>query len=231
MGTPNYMAPEQLLGDPVDQRTDIFSLGTVFYELFTGKKAFPGDTTSAIVFKIMFQNPPLPSKINPLLSHSALDGIILKALSKKPVDRYASCMDFLTDIEAALTKEAVPTEDKKDTKKGAKVIIFHSPSIVAMLQNPFDMPIEIEIDESFSASLKRKQYVETRLDPGEHRIALRHREKLMKNVKYTTDENFTVQSDAIYIEATTKLGATDFRILEKLPAFFKKEYRIVEPEH
>jgi len=231
MGTPNYMAPEQLLGDPVDQRTDIFSLSALFYELFTGKKAFPGDTTSAIVFKIMYKNPPLPSKFNPILSHSALDGPILKALSKKPVDRYASCMDFLADVESALTKDTVPTEDKKDKEKGTKVIIFHSPSIIAMLQNPFDMPIEIEIDGSFSASLKRKHYVETRLDPGEHRIALRHREKLMKGVKYTTDENFTVQSDAIYIETTTKLGATDFRILDKLPAFFKKEYKIIEIEH
>jgi len=60
----------------------------------------------------------MPSKINPVLSQRALDGPILKALSKKPDDRYASCSEFLADIEAALTKETVPTADKKEKIAG-----------------------------------------------------------------------------------------------------------------
>ncbi len=234
MGTANYMSPEQLSNKPVDQRTDIFSLGTVFYELVTGEKAFSGDSTSSIMYKIVFENPPFPSEISSILLNSPVDGIILKALSKKPEDRYSTCGELLTDIELVLAGETAnavaPTTDNEMTRSHSSVTILNSPSIVAALQNPFDQPIEIEIDGDFSALLKRKQYVETRLPLGKHRIALRHREKLVKSIKYTSEHDFTIDSDITCIQVTTRLASTDFRILDRLPGFFAREYEKVEPE-
>jgi len=233
LGTPHYMAPEQFSGGPVDQRSDIFSLGGVFYELVTGIKAFGGSTLSTIAYKIINDHPSLPSQVEPMLSQGEVDGIIVKALAKNPAERYSSCEELLNDVEALLAGEPAtvitpPSSTKPETL--SRVIVFHSSSVVALLQNPFGMPIEIEIDEQFSASLKRKEYVETQLSYGEHRLALRHSEKLAKSIKYTSDHTFSVTGEATYIEVTSKLASTNFRLRESLPSFFKKEYAQVEPE-
>jgi len=234
MGTPNYMSPEQLSGTPVDQRSDIFSLGAVFYELVTGEKAFSGNSVSAVIYKIIHEIPSLPSKINPVVSHGKIDEVIMKAISKNPEERYASCGEILKDLKSIMAGSPVQTKPSKASPQpgitSSRIIIFHSTSVVAVLQNPFDQPIEIEIDGQFSASLKRKQYVETRLELGEHRMALRHGEKLVKSIKYASEHTFSVTAETTCIEVTSKLAATHFRLLERLPNFFKKEYVKVEPD-
>ena len=87
MGTAPYMSPEQIRGEPVDSRSDIFSLGAVLYEMATGKPAFSGETTSEIREAIVSQEPPPPRKINPDVS-SGLERVITKALKKQPQERY-----------------------------------------------------------------------------------------------------------------------------------------------
>jgi serine/threonine protein kinase len=87
MGTAPYMSPEQIRGEPVDSRSDIFSLGAVLYEMATGKPAFSGETTSEIREAILSKEPSPPRKINPDVS-SGLERVITKALKKQPQERY-----------------------------------------------------------------------------------------------------------------------------------------------
>jgi serine/threonine-protein kinase len=93
LGTPNYISPEQLKGQPVDRRSDIFSVGVVFYELLTGEKPFKGDTLSALIYSILHTNPPMPSEVN-LDVPRIFDKIIAKALVKDPDLRFQTARDL-----------------------------------------------------------------------------------------------------------------------------------------
>jgi serine/threonine protein kinase len=87
LGTPAYMSPEQVLSQPVDGRSDLFSLGIVLYELTTGARPFKGENMAAIFNAITQEDPIEPSKINPAIS-VGLSQIIMKCLRKKPEDRF-----------------------------------------------------------------------------------------------------------------------------------------------
>lgn len=93
LGTPNYISPEQLKGQPVDRRSDIFSLGVVFYELLTYQKPFKGDTISALIYSILHTNPPPPSELN-LDVPRIFDKIVAKALAKDPDLRFQTSREM-----------------------------------------------------------------------------------------------------------------------------------------
>src|SRR6516165_8658254 len=78
MGTPSYMSPEQVKGKPVDGRSDIFSLGVMFYELVTGEKPFPGQNITTVIYKIVNEEPVAPRQLDPSI-HPGLNAVILKA--------------------------------------------------------------------------------------------------------------------------------------------------------
>ena len=98
-GTPHYMSPEQAAGQSVDHRTDIYALGVIMYEMFTGKVPFDADTFMGILSKHMFEPPIPPSQAGAGNRLGALEDVILKCLAKKPEQRHQSMDELLADLE------------------------------------------------------------------------------------------------------------------------------------
>ncbi len=100
VGSPSYMSPEQIRGDTLDGRSDIFSLGVVLYEMFTGARPFPGDTVTALVYQILHTEPRDPVSVRPDVS-PMVSQIIRRALAKKREDRYPDARALLRDLHRA----------------------------------------------------------------------------------------------------------------------------------
>ena len=101
VGTPGYMAPEQLEGGAGDARSDLFALGVVIYELVTGANPFQGRTPSSTAARILTIEPAPPSSLQALVP-PALDALVAACLVKDPSRRYASAADVAADIDALL---------------------------------------------------------------------------------------------------------------------------------
>jgi serine/threonine-protein kinase len=101
LGTPNYMAPEQVTGSPVDGRADQFALGVTLFHLMTGERPFAGESITAISYQVVNVTPPPPSRLNPTLP-AAVDPILARALAKAPADRYPRCGDLAADLKSAV---------------------------------------------------------------------------------------------------------------------------------
>jgi eukaryotic-like serine/threonine-protein kinase len=99
LGTVAYMSPEQARGDNLDQRTDIWSLGVVLYELLAGKLPFRGDHDQTMIYSILHQEPESLIKARPGMA-PGLDHVVGQALSKKPADRYQTMDEFREDLAA-----------------------------------------------------------------------------------------------------------------------------------
>jgi eukaryotic-like serine/threonine-protein kinase len=106
IGTVAYMSPEQARGEEVDIRTDLFSLGAVFYEMATGQRAFCGSTVAVVFDALLNRDPVLPTQLNPQLP-DGLEPIISKALLKDREKRYQSAADILSDLRAIASGEQV----------------------------------------------------------------------------------------------------------------------------
>ncbi len=103
-GTPHYMSPEQAAGEQVDQRSDIYSLGIVMYEVFTGHVPFEADSYMGVLTKHMYVEPARPSEIVPdNKALGALEDILLRCLKKKPSERYASMAELVAAFESVIT--------------------------------------------------------------------------------------------------------------------------------
>ncbi|MGP8197431.1 MAG: protein kinase domain-containing protein, partial [Syntrophobacteraceae bacterium] len=109
LGTPFYMSPEQISGKKVDIRSDIFSLGAVFYELVTAEKPFEAENTATLVYKIV-QIDPIPPNIVNVNIPQAVARVIFKALAKDPSQRYQKPAEMLKDMKALAS--ASPTDSE-----------------------------------------------------------------------------------------------------------------------
>ena len=103
IGTPEYMSPEQAEGLEVDRRTDIYSFGLVVYEMLTGQVAFKADSIISTLMKRLREYAEPPSRVNPAVP-AWLDNLTMKALERKPDDRYGSVDQILADIESQTVK-------------------------------------------------------------------------------------------------------------------------------
>lgn len=114
-GTPNYMSPEQIHSPhSIDQRSDIFCLGSLFYEMLAGEKAFPGYKFNSVSWKITREQPPLLSNILPFLPQDT-DLVLQKCLAKRPNERYTTCDDLLADLTLLVQEEkAIEQEIKRE---------------------------------------------------------------------------------------------------------------------
>jgi serine/threonine protein kinase len=105
LGSPQYMAPEQIVGQPFDHRADIFSLGLVLYEMLTGVKPFAGEDIPELTFKVANMAAKPPSHIAQDLP-PVLDYIVARALQKRPDERYQTAGELARDLRAALPEVA-----------------------------------------------------------------------------------------------------------------------------
>lgn len=137
IGTPSYMSPEQFSGQQVDKRSDLFSTGVILYHLLTGEKPFPGNSMTTIMHRVINTNAPLVSDLNVQVP-SFLDAVMLKALAKKPDQRFQSAEEF----KAALTNVSLPDKvtSPVDISDDATVMLSSS-----------DPTVNLSVDEILSA--------------------------------------------------------------------------------
>ena len=109
VGTAQYLSPEQARGAPVDQRSDIYSVGIVLYELLTGKLPFTGETPLEIAMKHLSEIPKPPSALRPEVSPD-LDMVVLRALAKDPSDRFESAEEMDRELGRVASGAAVTSE-------------------------------------------------------------------------------------------------------------------------
>ena len=138
VGTLSYMSPEQVKGETVDKRSDIFALGVILYELLAGKRPFGGDNMSTIVYRIVNEEPARVTEINREL-HGGYESVVRKALAKNPDDRYQSCREMIADLEnpsrlaqASLEYEYDGSDHEGPRKRKAIPILAGAAGLVAL---------------------------------------------------------------------------------------------------
>ncbi|MBN8526858.1 MAG: protein kinase [Planctomycetes bacterium] len=123
MGTVSYFSPEQGRGEPCDQRTDLYALGVVFYELLTGRLPFTGENATSIIYQHIHAPPKAPRELDPNIPEH-YQAVVLKCMQKRADDRYASATDLVADLEriAAGAPPAIALERPDLLQSGATII-------------------------------------------------------------------------------------------------------------
>src|SRR5829696_3267757 len=132
IGTPLYLSPEQARGAKVDGRSDLFALGALLYECLTGRPAFSGANVIEIGAQVLHFDPPPPSRLNPRVP-AELDRLTLKALSKRPEDRFQTADAFAAEL--ARVRSRLPDSDTVTTRRLAGADSGHrSSALITMAE-------------------------------------------------------------------------------------------------
>ena len=122
-GTPSYMSPEQVQEEPLTMHNDMFCVGILLYELVTGKRPFAAETLPGLFKKIVSEDPVAPSKVRPGVP-AQIDDIVMRALRKRPAERYPTWADFALDLATIgrlrSSQQSVPDTEKYATLKAVK---------------------------------------------------------------------------------------------------------------
>ena len=105
IGTAQYLSPEQASGKQVDLRSDLYSVGCLLFELLVGRPPFVGESSVAVAYQHVREDPVAPSQLNPAIS-AEIDAVVLKALAKNPDERYQSAQEMADDLDRLLTGAA-----------------------------------------------------------------------------------------------------------------------------
>ena len=196
-GSPSYMSPEQVKEEFITERNDIFSLGSVLYELLIGKKAFEGENEYSIMFKIVNNDPPPILELKPELPKIFGD-ILGKALAKDPSQRYQCSMDFAYDLRLALHSLKETPKETHDSELLS--YIKDLPFFSTFAENQIDQILsacdlvkvekgetiiqEGEIDDSFYILISGQVLVQT----GSEEVAVLEKGQCFGEMAYLTGE-------------------------------------------
>lgn len=168
-GTPAYMSPEQAGGKELDQRTDIYSLGAVLYEMLTGKVPYPGNNALEVIDKVKTEPIVPPAKLNPNIPHG-VESIILKAMSKDIRLRYKDMDELIYDIKkyqrgAKITTFARIAGEKAEKEMRRKRLIPLIPLLVLILLGAV---FGIYLWQSYYNKKKETAYINSKLQLAEN---------------------------------------------------------------
>jgi serine/threonine protein kinase/tetratricopeptide (TPR) repeat protein len=127
VGTVGYMSPEQATGTPVDERSDLFSLGTVLYEMLAGAPPFDGPHPAAVLYAITSQTPRAVRECNPMVSET-LAAVVAKSLAKDPAQRFASAGDMLAALRST---ESITVRLERAGRRNRRSIMLGSAALLA----------------------------------------------------------------------------------------------------
>src|SRR6478672_2625850 len=205
LGTASYMSPEQALGRNVDQRSDLFSTGVVFYEMLTGKLPFEGKSFGEVVDAILHQQPPALARLNYGIPVE-VDTIIRKALEKNPDVRYQTARDLFSDLQRVKV-DLDEVERHGTTIRSGSGSHLHPPAsapensiavvtFTNITREPADEWIGSGIAETVSADLKNVQG-----------LTVIGRERVFDALRNLEAPSSTGQDDRLAIELGRGLGA------------------------
>ncbi|HET7033354.1 MAG TPA: serine/threonine protein kinase, partial [Casimicrobiaceae bacterium] len=140
-GTPSYMSPEQILGLPIDGRSDLFSAGVILYQFLTGERPFTGSST-VTMHKVLEEDPLPPSRFNVQVP-GAMDTVVKRALAKRPDDRYQNAEEFADSLRAAAQREAAsqsqgaaPPVPRRESASGTEATLVASSTDPTVIRTP-----------------------------------------------------------------------------------------------
>jgi len=196
-GSPSYMSPEQVKEEFITERNDLFSLGSVLYELLVGKKAFEGENEYSIMFKIVNDDPPPILELKPELPKTFGD-ILSKALAKNPSQRYQCSMDFAYDLRLALRSLKEAPKETHDSEllsyiqdlpffnnfAESQINEILSASNLVKVEKDKTIIQEGEIDDSFYILISGQVLVQT----GTEEVAVLEKGQCFGEMAYLTGE-------------------------------------------
>ncbi|MGN0670244.1 MAG: Stk1 family PASTA domain-containing Ser/Thr kinase [Oscillospiraceae bacterium] len=128
IGSVHYISPEQARGDITDERSDIYSVGVMLYEMLTGKKPYDGDTPVAIALKHMQSTPQKPTELNSTIPEG-LEQIVLRAMQKEPTARYQTAGEMITDLEEFKKNPGIVFDYKYNSTDGTAKFADKNPAV------------------------------------------------------------------------------------------------------